>query len=149
MIYLKSFIFKLRPTELLILCLFIIPNQWLLELTKCSCRCLALSSSKKNFWSFMFLSLALTFPNLTLTFPSITFLASHFLSLALSYSNLIFSSLILLAFYIHLTLFLLHQILISGTFVLSQSCQCNAFQSKIVGGLTKTMVVIWSWTARL
>ena len=74
-------------------------------------------------------------------FTSVTLWAPLFLNLALSYSSLIFSSLTLSAFYTSSTLIPLHQILVCETLVLFQSCQCNAFRSKLVGGPTKTMLV--------
>ena len=62
-------------------------------------------------------------------------------------SDLTYLGLILSALYTSLTLIPLHQILVCGTLALSQSCQCNAFQSELVDGSTKTMLVAWSWAA--
>ena len=133
--------------------------------SKCSCRCPALSVSEKDLWGLTFLSLtfssltvpsltvpslALTFPSLALTFKSVTLRAPLFLSFTLRVllfqpspfeldSHLL--SLILSALYTSSTLIPLHQILVCGTLVLSQSCQCDAFQSELVGGSTKTMLV--------
>ena len=131
------------------------------------CRCLVSSDSEKDLWGFTFSSLTLTFLSLALALlslrvfkhygsepcPHVSEPCSHVfepLSLSLTPSNIVLSScssdltlsgLILSALYTSSTLILLHQILVCGTLILSQSCQCDAFRSKLVGGPTKTMLV--------
>ena len=86
----------------------------------------------------------------------VSFFEFHFLNLTplnlalLScFLDLTLLSLILSALYTSLTLIPLYQIVICGTFALFQSCQCDVFQSKLVGGSTKTMLVAWSWATGL
>lgn len=138
----KSIIFKPQVNWWSYWCFISLPfPTWLLQdSSKYSYKCLTLSAFKKDFYAFMFSSLAL----LSLIFLSLNFFKpySHVfepypLSLTIPLSGLILSS-----FYTFLTLIPLYQIFVCKKFALFQSYQCNAFWSKLVGGFTKTILVI-------
>ena len=126
---------------------------------KCSCKCLALSASKKDLWGLTFSSLTLRawlsrFQVLRSWASRFQASLSRFWALlsrirASFFLSLTLSSFILSALHTPSTLSSLHQVLVSGIFVLSQSCQCDVFQSELVSGPTNTMLVVWIWAAGL